>query len=67
MATVNIRETLLQEMNTLSPACYSDVLGFIESLKTKWQPAIPETMLLSEAVLSKDWDTETEDDAWASL
>ena len=65
MATVNIRETLLQEFNALSPAYYSDVLGFIESLKTK--PAISETMLMSESALSKDWDTEEEDKVWASL
>jgi len=28
---------------------------------------IPETMLLSEITLSKDWDTPEEDKAWASL
>jgi len=67
MATANIRETLLQEFNTLSPAYYSDVLDFIDSLKTKRQPAIPETMLLSESALSKDWNTEEEDKVWASL
>jgi hypothetical protein len=67
MATVNIRETLLQEFNALSPAYYTDVLDFIESLKTKRQPAIPETMLLSESALSKDWDTVEEDKVWASL
>jgi hypothetical protein len=33
MATTAIRETLLQEVSGLSPAYYSEVLGFIESLK----------------------------------
>jgi hypothetical protein len=28
---------------------------------------LPETMLASEAALSKDWDTPEEDEAWASL
>jgi hypothetical protein len=28
---------------------------------------IPATMLLSEAVLAKDWDTPEEDKAWADL
>ena len=28
---------------------------------------LQETMLLSEAALSKDWDTPEEDEAWASL
>jgi hypothetical protein len=67
MATVNIRETLLQEFNTLSPAYYSDVLDFIGSLKTNRQLATPETMLLSESALSKNWDTEEEDKVWANL
>jgi hypothetical protein len=31
------------------------------------QPAIPATMLLSEPALAKDWDTDEEDRAWASL
>jgi len=30
-------------------------------------PKIPETMLLSEASLAKDWDTPEEDKAWAGL
>ena len=67
MATVNIRETLLQEFDALSPAYYTDVLDFIESLKTNRKPAIPETMLLSESALSKDWNTEEEDRVWAGL
>jgi hypothetical protein len=67
MATANIRETLLQEFNTLSPAYYSDVLDFIETLKVNRQPTIPATMLLSESALAKDWDTEEEDDVWANL
>jgi len=28
---------------------------------------IPETMLLSEAALAKEWNTPEEDEAWASL
>jgi len=67
MSMANIRETLLQEFNTLPPTYYSDVLDFIESLKSKRQPAVPETMLMSESALSKDWDTEEEDKVWASL
>jgi len=66
-ATANVTETLLREVSGLPPVQYPKVLYFIESLKTSRQPAIPETMLLSEAVLSKDWDTEGEDKAWASL
>ena len=64
---VNIKETLLHEVSTLPPALYPEVLVFIETLKTKRQPAIPETMLLSETALSRDWETEEEDNAWAGL
>lgn len=28
---------------------------------------IPETMLLSETILSRDWDSPEEDEAWANL
>jgi hypothetical protein len=65
MSTASIRETLLREVNVLPVDYYPKVLNFIESMKR--QPAIPETMLLSESALSKDWDTEEENEAWASL
>jgi len=67
MSTLNIRETLLQEVNILPADCCPEVLNFIGTLKTNRKPAIPETVLLSESVLSKNWDTEEEDKAWASL
>ena len=67
MSIANIKEALLHEMNILPPVHYSEVLGFIESLKTGRQPTIPETVLLSESALSTDWDTTEEDRAWANL
>ena len=67
MSTTTIREMLLREVNILPSVYCSEVLDFIESLRMKRQPVIPETMLLSEVALSKDWDTEEEDNAWASL
>jgi hypothetical protein len=67
MSTATIRETLLQEVSALSPAYDFEVLNFIKSLKTNRQSTVPETMLLSESALSKDWDTPEEDNAWASL
>jgi hypothetical protein len=67
MSITNIKETLLREVSELSPIYCPKVLDFIESLKTKRQPVIPEIMLLSEAALSKDWNTAEEDNAWASL
>jgi hypothetical protein len=35
--------------------------------KTPKLSQIPETMLLSEIALPKDWDTPEEDEAWANL
>jgi hypothetical protein len=67
MATATIRETLLQEVSGLSSAYDFEVLNFIKSLKANRQSTVPETMLLSESALSKDWDTQEEDNAWASL
>jgi hypothetical protein len=54
---------LLKELDTLSPQSLGEVLDFVGCLKQ--QRNIP--MLLSEAVLAKDWDTPEEDEAWADL
>ena len=61
------KDMLLQEVSVLPPAYYSEVLNFIEFLKTKRPPVLPETMLLSEQALAKEWNTDEEDRAWASL
>ncbi|MCL2305065.1 MAG: hypothetical protein FWC43_06945 [Planctomycetaceae bacterium] len=67
MATTNISEALQWELSALPSTYYPAVLDFIESLKTQCRTTVPTTMLLSESALSKDWDTEEEDEAWASL
>ena len=67
MSTASIKETLLQEVGRLSPDYYSEALHFVEYLKWKQQPPVSETMLLSESALSKEWETEEEDAAWANL
>ncbi|MDR3232258.1 MAG: DUF2281 domain-containing protein [Planctomycetaceae bacterium] len=67
MSTINSKELLLQEVNVLPSVYVSEVLDFIDFLKTKRQVPVSETMLLSEAALAKDWDTDEEDKAWASL
>ena len=67
MATMNISDTLLQELSSLPATYYPKVINFIESLKARYQPTVTETMLLSESALAKDWDTKEEDEAWANL
>jgi hypothetical protein len=61
------RAVLLQEIESLPAACINEVVDFIAWLRHRKLSQIPETMLLSEASLSKDWSTPEEDEAWASL
>ena len=61
------RAVLIKEIDSLPPECVGEVIDFVEYLKQKRLKQIPETMLLSEAALAKDWDTPEEDEAWADL
>jgi len=61
------RAVLLHEIETLPAYCIGEVVDFVAWLKHRKISHMPETMLLSEAALSKDWDTPEEDEAWASL
>ena len=58
---------LINEIETLPPDYIQEVMTFIKYLKYKKMPCAPETMLLSERTLAKDWDTPEEDDLWANL
>jgi hypothetical protein len=61
------RAVLLQEIETLPAACLGEVVDFVAWIKQRKLSRLPETMLLSEATLSRDWDTPEEDEAWARL
>ena len=61
------RAVLLQEIDTLPITCISEVIDFVAWIKQRKQIQIPETMLLSENFLAKDWNTQEEDEAWANL
>jgi hypothetical protein len=61
------RAFLLKEIDALPSEYVGEVIDFVEYLKQKRLKQIPETMLLSEAALAKDWDTPEEDEAWADL
>jgi len=61
------RAVLQKEIETLPAAILDDVIDFVAWIKQRKLSQIPETMLLGEAVLSKDWDTPEEDEAWDSL
>ena len=61
------RAVLLQEIETLPVACIDEVVDFVIWIKQRKLSQIPETMVMSEAALSKDWNTPEEDEAWANL
>ena len=61
------RAVLLQEIETLPANYVGEVIDFVTWIKQNKFSQIPETMLLSEKSLSKDWNTPEEDKAWANL
>ena len=61
------RAVLLREIETLPAECIDEIADFVAWIKHRKLSQIQETMLLSEAALSKDWDTLEEDEAWAAL
>jgi len=61
------RAVLQKEIETLPADCLGEVIDFVTWIKQRKLQYVPETMLLSEAALSKDWDTPEEDEAWANL
>ena len=61
------RTALMKEIENLPSACIGEVIDFVAWIKQRKLSVIPETMLMSEAALSKDWDTPEEDEAWANL
>ena len=58
---------LVREIETLPSEYFQELMDFVGQLKLKHLKNIPETMILSEKSLSKDWDTPEEDEAWANL
>jgi len=58
---------LMDEIETLPAEYFQEVIDFVKSLKSKKLSSIPETMILSEQALAKDWDSPEEEEAWANL
>ena len=57
---------LMKEIETLPNFCIGEVIDFVAWIKQRKLSQIPETMLMSETSLSKDWNTQEEDKAWAT-
>jgi len=64
MAALN---QVINEIETLPSEYLHEVMDFIGYLKLKHIKKIPETMILSEKSLAKDWDSPEEDEAWVNL
>ncbi len=65
---MNIVEEVEKEIRQLPDNLILEALDFIKFLKLKSNlKNIPETMLLSEQNLSKDWLKPEEDEAWQNL
>ena len=61
------RAVLLREIETLPEVFLEEIVDFVAWTKHRKLSQVSETMLMSEAALSKDWDTPEEDEAWADL
>jgi len=61
------RAVLLREIETLPAASLDEVVNFVAWIKYRKLSQVSETMLLSETSLSKDWNTQEEDEAWTEL
>jgi hypothetical protein len=64
---VSDRDFLLHEIDTLPVECLGEIVDFITYVKQKQIKKISETMILSEASLSREWNTLEEDEAWRNL
>jgi hypothetical protein len=60
-------EVLLTELQKLPAGFLPEVIDFVQFLQQRKKKIIPETMLMGEASLAREWDTPEEDKAWANL
>ncbi|MDJ0593364.1 MAG: DUF2281 domain-containing protein [Pleurocapsa sp. MO_226.B13] len=65
---MNVKESLLTEIEQIPESLIPEVLNFVQYLKYKHRTQEKlETTLLSESALAKDWSTPEEDEAWQHL
>ena len=58
---------IVSEIENLPTEYVREIIRYIGYLKHKHLQNIPESMIMSESSLSKDWDSPEEDEAWADL
>ena len=63
---MNQRALVVAELDAMSEPLVAEVLDFCLFLKTRHRP-ISDEVILTEAVLARDWLTPEEDEAWSTL
>ena len=61
------KEKIINELDVFKEKELSEILDFIEFLKSKYTKDIRDITLASEAILRKDWLLPEEDEAWENL
>jgi len=64
---MSTRELIERELDVLPEPLQQEVYDFVRFLKTKSEEDTFNGLLLSESVLSRDWNTPDEDAAWQGL
>jgi len=64
---MNTGEELINEIEDAPEPLLSEMLDFVHFLKAKTFREKPDTAVLSESSLGKDWLNPEEDDAWQRL
>jgi hypothetical protein len=64
---MNTMQLIAKEIASLPEPQQREVYDFVRFLRIKTQDEHFDGLLISEAVLARDWNTPDEDQAWASL
>jgi hypothetical protein len=64
---MNQRQVLINEIKRAPNDIFQEVFDFYQFLKSKSNKKITDILIASESSLKKDWDKESEDEAWQDL
>ena len=64
---MQVRETVLKEIESVPKQYLGEILDFIRYLETKALDETIETAIASESSLAKDWLIREENEAWQDL
>jgi hypothetical protein len=67
IGSMSTRELIERELAQLPEPLQREVYDFVRFLKSKRDDDGFNGLVLSESALAKDWDSQEEDRAWASL